>query len=515
MPLRSRPLAAERVPEPSRTRVLLSGTAWNTAAQFAPLIVNLALTPYVIRTLGPVAFGLYLVVSSLGTFLGQFDGGIHRSAQRHFVLFAGRDDRVSSTRLLTTLLCFVAGGTSLVFGTAFLAAPTVIEFFHAPPQLFDDALFLFRVLIVGIGVALARNLFAALLAAYQRFALTSLTWIAGYAVNATGLVVVLSQGMGLRGIAYVFVAQQVFATVTIIPSAFRHLTRSGIGLLSRRETREFFSFAWKVQISGLLSLLGLQGAILIVGRFAAAQVPFFGPGATFAQQMRALPLNAIRPMQTMIGNALAGEGLGEGARQARELQKTWVVAVTVWIAVGAPAVFFGVNIWLPLEGRLPGLVACVMLVASFFALAPQVLLTLAMQLGLPGLEMRAYAISVAITLSLSLLGVSVFGAFAVAVANVLGQGASFWYLQARSRRMTAPLPSALAEVPWVAMLTATLLTTAAVGGVAYLIEAWGLPKGGLGLLLCGAAAAPVLFGYLAATIGLGRLRALTKSPRRA
>ena len=473
----------------------------------APLAVNLALTPYVIRTLGPVAFGLFLVTSTLGTFLGQFDGGIGRTAQRYFVLYAGTDDKEATTRLLGTLLAVIAAGTTVLFAGVFALSPALVDFFHAPAHLREDMLFLFRVLIVGTGVALARNLFASVLAAYQRFALTSLTWVGGSAINAVGLVFVLSQGMGLRGIAYAFIAQQVFSTLTIVPASMAYLSRAGLRLLSRTQLREVLLFSWKVQVTGLVNLFGQQGTILVVGRLAPLQVPYFGPGVTFAQQMRQLPVSPTRPIQTLLGRALSAEGAPAAARQAADIQRTWAVFVCGWVAVGVPAVFVGVNVWLPLDSAMPGLVASIMLFAHLFALLPLVTQIWAMLSGHPELEMRAGIISVVVSLGLAVPAVSMFGAVAVAVATVIGQTVAFGYLSSATRRLPQPLPPLHAGLPWVPLLLAAAASCLVAYGTAWSITRFDLPHGGIGLLLCGLAAAPILIAYLAATIGLHRLRA--------
>ncbi len=468
--------------------------------------MNLALTPYVIRTLGTVAFGLYLVTSTLGVFLGQFDGGVNRSAQRYFVLYAGTRDRESTTRLLTTLLVIITVTTCALFGLVFVAAPAIVSFFHTPPELRGDVLFLFRVLIIGVGVALGRNLFASILSGYQRFALTSITWILSYAINAVGMVFVLSRGMGLRGIAYAFIVQQLFATVTIIPSAMPYLCRAGVGLLPRAMLAEFFGFAWKVQISGLVNLVGQQGTILVVGRLAPLQVPYFGPGVTFAQQLRQLPVSSMRPVQSLVGRSLSGESVEAAVRQASEIQRAWVIFVSGWVAVGAPAAYFGINLWLPLDSRLPGVVAAAMLAAHLFALLPQVALVWAMLWRRPEYEMRAGVISLTVTLGLAIPTATAFGAVAVAASAVIGQGAAFAYLTVVTRRLPEPLPPVWTIIPWLPTALAAVGSAVTVGATARVLDLAGGPHGALGLLCCALAAGPVLCGYLVATFGLRRVR---------
>lgn len=484
--------------------MLLSGAAWQAAGQIAPLVVNLALTPFVISSLGLVAYGLFLVVSTLTQFMGQFDGGISRSAQRYFAIYAGQDDRAATTRLLCSLLVTILAVTAMTLGAFFLLAPRVVDFFHTPADLESDVLTLLRVLVFVTGFALMRNLFASILNAYQRFGLTASTWLGSYAVYAIGTVLVLNRGMGLAGLAYVFIAQQVLATVAIVPACGRHLSRSHWSFLPWAEMRRFLAFAWRVQITGLLSLLVLQTQTLIVARLIPAQVPYFGPGATFAHQLRQLPLNAVGPIQSHLGRALSGRGSAAAASEFAAIQRVWVIAVCGMVAAGAPAAFVGVNVWLPLDGITAGAVAATMLIAHLIRLLTQLLALWAMLLGKPQLEMRASSIAAVVILGVSIGAAPFWGIAAVIVASVLGQAASSAYLILASRTLDERVPSPLGSVPWIAAVATALASGACVAVMHWCIGRYGLPGGGIGLVLVGLAATPALLGYGAATIGLRR-----------
>ncbi|WP_162872761.1 lipopolysaccharide biosynthesis protein [Austwickia chelonae] len=491
-------------PRRGRATVVVRSAGWQLLAQLAPLVVNLTLTPYVITKLGVVAYGLFLIASTLTQFLGQFDGGIGRSATRYFAVYAGQGDSRAATRLLTSLLVCVVGLTSVTLGTVFVLAPKVVDFFHAPPALEQDTIFLIRVLTITVGVALARNLFAGVLNAHHRFRLTASTILLGYVVYAVGMLIVLEKGYGLWGVAWIFVAQQILATVTLVPSALPLLSADGVGFITRAELKEFFAFAWKVQLAGLLNMTGLQGATLIVGRMAPHDVPVFGPGSTFAYQLRMMPLNAIAPLQSVLGQSIGSRGAADTVGTFVRAQRIWAIAVGGWVAVGAPAAYFGVNVWLPLPGEEAGLVASLMLVAHLFALLPEPLGLWCMLLERPEFEMRAGAITVFLMLSLSALLVPAVGAVGVAAATIVAQMSSFAYRLLMVSRLPVPVPGPLRSVPWAWMVLAALLSFACVWGTTVLIERGVLPGRGLGLVLCGVAAAPAMATYVGATLGLRR-----------
>lgn len=497
-------------PVSTRAKILARDSGWQLGAQLAPLVVNLAFTPFVIHQLGPVAYGFWLITSALAQFFSQFDGGIGRSAQRYFTVYAGRADRTATTRLLVTLLVCVLAVTALTLVPCFLLAGRVVDFFHSPPEYRDDTVLLLRVFVALVGLGLARNLFASILGAYQRFALTSATVLMGYAVYAGIVVWALPNGLGLRGIAIAQVAQQLLATLTIVPAACRYLSKSGIGFISWPDLKEFIVFAWKVQLSGLLSLVSLQAETLLVGRLAPNQVSSFGPGATFAHQLRLLPMNAVSPIQAMLGRAVGANGAAAATADFEQIQRLWVTVVCGWVASGAPAAFFGVNAWLPLPGPLPGAVAAILTTAHLFVLLPQVLMQWAMLMGRPQYEVWASALAFILSILLSLIAIPFFGALAVALATLIGQCCGFVMLQIAARRLPVTVTSPFRVVPWIP----TILTAAVSALSGYLVHLLlthlQMPKGPLGLLLSGLAAAPALLGYVWVTVGPSRLRALLR-----
>lgn len=498
-------------PQPSLARRLIRGSSWRIVAQIMPLFVNLALTPYVIITLGRTGYGLWLITSTLTQFIAQFDGGIGRSAQYFFALLAGTDDRIGNTRLLVSLSAAVLLVSGLLLVPALLVSERLATFFNTPPEMVADTVFLLQVLLVLVVVSLLRNLFAAILHAYERFALSSVSSLLSYAVYAIGMVWALSSGMGLRGVAYAFVAQQVVATLTIIPPTFRHLSARGIGFVTWRRMVQVAQVSWRVQISGLLTVAAMQGPLLIVGRAQPLQVADFGPGSTFAQQLKLIPMNGVAPIQSMLGRSVGARGARQTVPEFEALQRMWVRATTGWCVVGAPAAYVGVNVWLPLEGQLAGLVAAVMLAAQWLSLLPQVLLQWQLLQGHAEYEMWSAGLTTAVLLGGSLLLIPHLGALGAAVAAVAGYLAGLVLLLAFSRALEVPGPSLLGDIPWWQSLLSGGLSTVSVGTMAHVINQGHLPDGGIGLLLCGAAAAPAMVVFVLTTWGPGRVLQMVRA----
>lgn len=488
------------------------GTLWQLLAQLVPLVANLFLTPFVITSLGRTGYGIWLLASALSAMLVQLDGGIGRTAQFYFSRYAGAGDRVAATRLTCTLLVLAVAFSVISLTPVLFAAPWLAGFFHAPPEFTQDTVFLLRVMTGLVALSFIRNVFWGLLYGHGRYPVTSGTIILGHGAYAFGLVVFLSADLGLRGVAFAFLLQQGLGTALVIPVAARHLTRRGIGWTDRLLIRGFLRTSWRVQATALLGLAGLQGTTLLVGRLRPQQLADFGPGATFAQQLRLIPMNAVIPIQTTLGRAVGQSGAADTVPLFERIQRIWVIAVTGWVAVGAPAAYFGVNAWLPLETNIAGGIAATMLAAHLLYLVPQALVQFALVLDRPGLELRSSLVSVWGMFLLSLVLVPLMGVMGVAVATVVAQGGALILLAVMRRRLPVAVSNPLRRVPWAAAVVCSAFSLGTQLGAQH----WLGPSlhGIRGLLLCALAAAVPMIGYLIWGFGPGAVASAGRAVRR-
>jgi len=494
---------------------LLRGTSWQALGQFAPLIINLLLTPYIIAGLGKEIYAIFLLVSTIQLFMGAFDGGIGPSANRYFTVYAGRGDTVATTRLLTTLLAIVGAVMLLVFGAFFAFTPQIVAFFDVMDPDPEGSIFLLRTMVVLVALAQARGLFAYVLFAQHKFSVTTITGLVGHVIYTAGLVWSVETHQGLRGIAYTFVLQQAVATALIIPPAWRYLNHRGIAFVSGDVLKDFFGYSWKVQLSSLMDLTAMQGDHLIVGKLAAGQYAFFGPGANFAQQLRMVPMNAFSPLQAMLGRAVGAVG-GEGARAEYErLQRLWVIGVVGWVVCAAPAAYFAVSRWLNLSevkggqmSDLPGLSASVLLIGHLFYLIAVIQVIWCLSLGHSELELRYGIVGLVLNLVGTIALIIPFGVLgsivATAVSQLVAALALTWMMR---RKLSVQTSSPWRAVPYDVALLAAALSYLGAWGMSLLV---GDLRGALALVACGAGAIPALIVYVALALDHKELRRVLK-----
>lgn len=486
-------------------RAIAGGTAWQALAQVVPLIINLAFTPFFIVGLGHERYGIFLIVSNITMVLAQFDGGLGQASMRFFTLYAGSDDRVAATRLLTSVSAVFAAGTLILFGGFVVAAPTILGFFHVEAQYMAETVLLMRVLVVLVAFLMLRNLYNSLLFANGRFRITSIAIITSYVTYLAGMLATIHYDWGLRGVAATFVAQQVVGTLISVPAGVRYVDRRGVGWISRPVAKEFFDYAWRVQITGLIYVLTIQKDSLVAGRMISAQEAGpYSQGSNFAQNLRMLPLNAFGPLQATIGQSVGAHGAQDARPSTERIQRLWVKLVVGYGAVGLPATYFGVATWLRDSfGATAAPVATVLFLGAVFALLPAVLVVWCLSLGEPGLNLRYSLLSLVVNILLTVVCWGTFGIMGVVAATAASQLiAALWLSWAARRRLSTPVEWFGRSIPWGWAILAAGITL----GLELLVHPW-LPKGALGLLCCGLLAGPGFIGYLLAVFGPAQVRA--------
>lgn len=491
--------------------MLLRGTGWSAIAQFVPLVINLALTPYTIHGLGLEVYAVFLLVNSIQMVMSTFNGGIGPSVTRYMTIYAGRDDKEAATRMLVTMGVIVTAIVVLVFGFFFALIPQFFEWFEVLNVDRQGAVFLLATQVILAGLIQIRSVFQAVLAAAGRFAVTSIAILIGHAFYTVGIIITVENGYGLMGIAWIFIAQQLVGTIIMVPATFRHLTRKGLGFIDKELMGEFFAYAWKIQLASWVDTLTQQVDTLIVGRVRPRELGFFGPGSQFAQQLRMVLMNAIGPITTFVGRGIGEHGAEASIERVERLQQLWIRAIAGYFAIGIPAAYFGVTAWLHLGNELPGQVAAILLFGHAAAMSARIMLVWCQLNRRPGLDVAQGVVFLVLKVVGTAALVVPFGVVGVAVATSVSSIAAAVFLGViMQRKLEQPIARPWKDIPWLLALSCGALATLCTWGASLLVGTV-VPYGVLGLLVCGLAAAPALLLYMELAIGIRRLIAMIKN----
>jgi O-antigen/teichoic acid export membrane protein len=484
----------------SALRAVLSGTSWETVGQFVPIGVNIVLTPYIIHHLGIDRWGLIALITTIEQFLNTFDGGLTEATNRFFAVYAGRDDRALTTRTLTSVLCLIVVTGSAAAGAGWFVAPFVVSFFRMPGYLRPETVFCLRTVLPLIALSYARNTFAAVVYARQRYAFANIVGMATYGVWVAGLLLTVDYHLGLRGVAVTFLAQQILATASIVPFALRFLDRRSMGLLPKSGFKELLSFSGRVQIAGLARLVNAEVDGLIIGMaLSVHSLAMYNSGSGFAGEISGMLSNANTPLSTHLSRSFGAGGEAQARRTFEKVQGPWVLLCNAFFVVGIGSAYYAVMDWLGPQFRVAGVLAMVLLAGQAVALSASVLGLYCITIGRAGLYSRIGVVSMAVNLTLTVPLVFT-GAVGVVAATSVGLiAASGYLLHYVRRKVAADMPSFVRYF----RLIPSLITGGAVFGMEYLVSLH-CPRGPLGLL---SALGP-------AVVGLGLFVLLSVGPRR-
>ncbi|MGP8206664.1 MAG: lipopolysaccharide biosynthesis protein [Acidimicrobiales bacterium] len=503
-----RPLAPDGPPAPAKSeesrsplRVIARGFTWVTASQVLTAGGNLVLTPFVIHGLGIERYGMFVLAFTITSFLSSFNGGLGSTANRYFPIYAGADDRVATTRLLLTLLVFVVLFGCVAGTVDWFVSPLIVRSLSLSPSLRPESIYFLRTLGVLITFGFAHNVVAAVMVARQRFDRAIQAGLACYVIWVVGLVWAVHYHKGLKGVALVFVVQQVATVAIIAPTAMRYLSRKGVGLLPWSETRQLLGFSSRMQVAGFANLINVQLDTVIVGTALSVRtVGIYNSGNSFAAQLSSVAQNALGPASVQLGNTY-GKGGPEGAfQQYVTLQHRWVVAVTGWSAVGMAAAYFGVTSWLGRQFDLGGWVAVASVGGGMFPLVAGMQNIYITTMRRAELEMRYGLVSMVFNIVL-IAPLAFIGALPVAIGAGAAQALSTVYLLRLARRRIRPdIPNFFRQMPVLRALLAALVTV-----VLELVVHPHVRTGPIGLLECVPAAALGLAVYASTVLGPRRI----------
>ena len=164
--------------------------------------VFVLLTPFVVRELGEVGFGIWVLIHTIVFYLNFLELGFDAALVKYVAEYsaAGRDDDVQAV-VNTSLGSFVAAGVLALLASCAIALFLVPAAFEVP----DDMVRVMQICLLILGIELLfsfpGSVFDGILEGRQRYDILNYTGIAFTLAGAAGTVLVLLGGFGLVGLA--------------------------------------------------------------------------------------------------------------------------------------------------------------------------------------------------------------------------------------------------------------------------------------------------------------------------
>ena len=355
------------------TKRLAINVVTNWASTAVNMVVPFFLTPFVVRHLGPVGYGVWILAVSTVGYLNLLDLGL-RSAVIRFVSKAqAKGEMGEASKAIHAALWFrllIASGVTVL---SFVLAAAVPHMFKIPAELMRAAQITTLLCALGVAISLVSGVFGAVLASISRFDLLSYITVFQTVTRAAGVLIILHRGRGLVplacweltvltmvGLATTIAAMKVFPHSRVKPS------KPDMAVLRAIWSYSFTTFVFVVAVQIITNTDNL-----VVGTFLSVGVVTFyaigGSLTNYAYQVSGALSATFVPM----ASNLEASGKSEQLRTMllRGTQATLALAMPI-----SAALFFRggtfINLWMgPQYAVVSENVVRILMISMFFGVA--------------------------------------------------------------------------------------------------------------------------------------------------
>ncbi len=184
-----------------RSRRIAQNVLSNWTALAITTLVGFFLSPFVVHHLGNLAYGVWVIIGSLVSYMGLLDLGLRGAVTRFVSKGVAQNDHQESGQAVSGALWI-----RLWISLAIIAAGAILSLglhhvFVIPPALQQPARIAVLVTAVTVGVNLWCGVFGGVLVALHRYDLTSGVSIFQTCARAAGIVYLLRSGHGILALA--------------------------------------------------------------------------------------------------------------------------------------------------------------------------------------------------------------------------------------------------------------------------------------------------------------------------
>ena len=186
----------------SKARLLAKGSALGIVEFFYVAFVTLAMTPFIIRSLGDNMYGLWIFVGSFLGYYGLIDLGLTSAIQRFLSRAIGSSCKDEQNKIINTALAIFFVLACIVLAFSFLIAfglPAILK------NITYVSLFRKIIIILGLNYAMkfSFGLFTGILAANLRHDLNTFIYLVKFTVSTILIIVFLKKGYGIMSLALI------------------------------------------------------------------------------------------------------------------------------------------------------------------------------------------------------------------------------------------------------------------------------------------------------------------------
>jgi len=280
---------------------IIRNTIYNSAGFISLVLVNLLLTPYILKKLGSQLFAIWSLIFVVTVYLSFLDFGITSSFAKFIAEYNTKKDSFSVNSVINCGLLFFAGYTLFIVSLVFLFKDSIATILKIPYPLKNEFLFTLVWIAVIFAIFNGLRIFREVLFGLQRMDVLNIITVASTVFYAAGVFFFLQNNWGIKGLVISYAIQCTLMILGNLYFARKFLPTLKIGFTFIRKDifRRLFGFGIKMQICSLAALVHLQMDKIILSYFLGLNfVTFYELGqktATAVKMIPALLLSALVP----------------------------------------------------------------------------------------------------------------------------------------------------------------------------------------------------------------------------
>ena len=240
----------------------------NWAAFLTYVVVGLVLSPYVVKSLGSVQYGLWTLIMSLTGYYGFLDLGI-QGGVGHYVsryLASKQFDRLNN--IVNTALTLMGSIGALIIGISFAVSFYFTRFFNVDAA--DETSVRLALVIIGLSVAakFPFGVFQAMLVSSARYDIVSGISVVCRVSGAGAMIYSLTNGHGIVTLSLITAAMQTVEGLALLIMALRIVPQ--VRLRFFHFDRETFKESWNFGafnfLINLFSQISTSLGPIVIGR---------------------------------------------------------------------------------------------------------------------------------------------------------------------------------------------------------------------------------------------------------
>lgn len=212
--------------------------------------VNIFLTPFLIRSLGDVEYGIYQSMASFAGYLVLINFGTGTVMTRYVSMYLGKGDKKNERNYIAMCLIITAGLALIIAAVSMIMYMFIDNMYSATisPEQMGKAKILFLVVSANVVVTLIAQAFQGIITAYEKFNFTGIWNI---------LRVLLKVGL-LVSIFFVWENSMVIALVDLFLSCVFMMLCMGYSTMKLKATPKLYKFDKKIFASSAVFSLAIM-----------------------------------------------------------------------------------------------------------------------------------------------------------------------------------------------------------------------------------------------------------------